>query len=274
VTGASATSLSSIFALSGEVERAALVVSIHDVAPSSRGRAEEMIAELAHHGVAVCSLLVVPNYHRHGCFTEDRAFVRWLQELETKGHEIVIHGYFHERPRRAGETASEKLFTRFYTKDEGEFYDLGYDEAFRRISQARAEFTASGLTPRGFIAPAWLLGKPGERAAADAELEYTTRLTGVRDLRSGENYPARTLAYSVRSGWRRTTSLAWNNLLVRHLAEAPLARVSIHPPDRDHPDVWGQILRLTDRLLENRNATTYRDWIAEKRAGRRADELR
>lgn len=270
MTGASATSLSSIFALSAEAERAALVVSIHDVAPSTQARAEQMLAELGHHGVGVCSLLVVPNYHHSGCFTEDRAFVRWLQELETKGHEIVIHGYFHERPRRAGETAFEKLFTRFYTRDEGEFYDLGYDEAFRRISQARAEFTGSGLTPRGFIAPAWLLGTAGERAAADAELEYTTRLTGVRDLRSGDNYPARTLAYSVRSGWRRGTSLAWNNILVRRLAEGPLARVSLHPPDRDHPEIWGQILRLTDRLLENRNATTYRDWIAEQRAGRQA----
>jgi uncharacterized protein len=270
VTGASATSLPSLFALSAEAERAALVVSIHDVAPATQVRVQDIIAELAHRGVSVCSLLVVPNYHRRGSSTEDRGFVRWLQDLETKGHEIVIHGYFHERPRRPSETVSQKLFTRFYTKGEGEFYDLDYDESFRRITRAREEFTAAGLTPRGFIAPAWLLGPPGERAAADADLEYTTRLTAIRDLRSGENYPARTLAYSVRGGWRRITSLAWNNLLVRQLADAPLARVSIHPPDRDHPEIWDQILRLAERLLENRNATTYRDWIAEKRAGRRA----
>jgi hypothetical protein len=270
VTGASATSLPSLFALSAEAERAALVVSIHDVAPSTQTRVEEIISELAHRGVAVCSLLVVPNYHRRGCSTEDREFVRWLQDLETKGHEIVIHGYFHERPRQDSESAAQKLFTRFYTKDEGEFYDLDYDEALRRITQARAEFTAAGLTPRGFIAPAWLLGAPGECAAADADLEYTTRLTAIRDLRSGENYPARTLAYSVRTGWRRTTSLAWNNLLARQLAEAPLARVSLHPPDWDHPEIWRQALRLTEKLLENRNATTYRDWIAEKRVRRRA----
>ena len=270
MTGASATSLPSLFALSAEAERAALVVSIHDVAPSTQTRVAEIISELAHRGVAVCSLLVVPNYHQRGSSTEDRGFVRWLQDLETKGHEIVIHGYFHERPRRDEESTTQKLFTRFYTKDEGEFYDLDYDEAFRRIRQAREEFTAAGLTPRGFIAPAWLLGASGERAATDADLEYTTRLTAVRDLRSGENYPARTLAYSVRSGWRRTTSLAWNNLLARQLAEAPLARVSLHPPDRDHPEIWRQALRLTEKLLENRNATTYRDWIAEKRVRRRA----
>ena len=270
MTGATATSLSSIFALSAEADRDSLVVSVHDVAPSTRSQVEEIVAELAHHRVSVCSLLVVPNYHHRGCSTEDRAFVRWLQDLEAQGHEIVIHGYFHERPSQAGEGLSEKFFTRLYTNGEGEFYDLDYDEAFRRITRAREEFAGAGLTPRGFIAPAWLLGSAAERAAAEAEMEYTTRLTGVRDLRLREDFRARTLAYSVRSGWRRTTSLAWNTALARHLANAPLARISIHPPDRNYPEIWRQILRLTDQLVENRTATTYRDWIAERRMRRRA----
>jgi len=199
---------------------------------------------------------------------DDRGFVRWLQDLEAQGHEIVIHGYFHERPRREGEKLREKFLTRFYTNGEGEFYDLDYDEALRRITQAREEFAKAGLTPRGFVAPAWLLGSAAEQAAAEADMEYTTRLTGVRDLRFGDNFLARTLAYSVRSGWRRVASLAWNGALARQLAGAPLARVSIHPADLDHPQIWQQILRLTDQLIENRTATTYRDWIAEKRTRR------
>jgi uncharacterized protein len=265
VTDATATSLSSIFPLSTEADREALIVSVHDVAPATRASAERIVAELSRHRVPVCSILVVPNYHHRGSFTEDRDFVRWLQDLEAQGHEIVIHGYFHERPRRDSENARKKFFTRLYTNDEGEFYDLNYDEAFRRITRARDEFATAGLTPRGFIAPAWLLGPAAERAAAEAEMEYTTRLTGVRDLRSGDNFLARTLAYSVRSGWRRVASLAWNGALVLQLLGAPLARVSIHPPDRDHPEIWQQILRLTDRLVENRTATTYRDWVAERR---------
>ena len=265
MTGATATSLSSIFALSAEADREALVVSVHDIAPATRAASEKIVAELSQHRVSVCSLLVVPNYHHRGSSMEDRGFVRWLQDLEAQGHEIVIHGYFHERPRREGENLTQKFFTRLYTNDEGEFYDLVYDEAFRRITRARDEFARAGLTPRGFIAPAWLLGPAAERAAAEAEMEYTTRLTGVRDLRSGDNFPARTLVYSVRSSWRRVASLAWNSALVSQLVGARLARVSIHPPDRDHPEIWQQVLRLTDRLVENRMPTTYRDWVADRR---------
>jgi uncharacterized protein len=268
VTEATATSLPSIFALSVEADRQALIVSVHDVAPATRGAAEKIIAELYHHQIPVCSLLVVPNYHHRGSSMDDRDFVRWLQGLEAQGHEIVIHGYFHDRPRRDGEKVGEMFLTRFYTEDEGEFYDLDYDEAFRRITLARDEFAKAGITPRGFVAPAWLLGSAAERAAASAEMEYTTRLTGVRDLRFGDNFHARTLTYSVRNGWRRAASLAWNGVLARHLAGALLARVSIHPPDLNHPEIWQQILRLTDRLVEDRTATTYRDWIAERRTRR------
>lgn len=251
--------------MSAEADREALIVSVHDVAPETRPAVEKIVTELSRHGVPVCSLLVVPNYHHGGVFTEDRTLVRWLQDLETQGNEIVIHGYFHDRPRRERESPGDKFLTRFYTNDEGEFYDLGYEEALRRITRAREEFAGAGLTPRGFIAPAWLLGPAAEKAAAEAEMEYTTRLTGIRDLRSGDDFRARTLVYSVRTSWRRAASLVWNSTLAHRIAGAPLARISIHPSDLDHPDIWQQILRLTDRLVENRTATTYRDWVAEKR---------
>ena len=151
----------------------------------------------------------------------DRQFVSWLRNLEAAGNEIVIHGYFHERPARERESFLEKLVTQSYTQSEGEFYDLGYDEAFRRIKTARDEFLAGGLKPRGFVAPAWLLSSEGERAARDAEMEYTTRLRTVRDLRSGEIFPARSLVYSVRNTWRRAVSLAWNAALARILGSKP-----------------------------------------------------
>lgn len=226
---------------------------------------EKMISELAHAGVRVCSLLVVPDYHHEGLFTQDRQFVSWLRDLESQGHEVVIHGYFHERATRASETLRDKFITRFYTQCEGEFYDLDYDEAFLRITRARDQFREAGLTPRGFVAPAWLLSAEGERAARDAELEYTTRLATVRDLRASQNFRARSLVYSVHNRWRRKTSLAWNATLLQLMKGSPLLRLSVHPPDILYPRIWRQIIDSLDVTKTARTPTTYRDWIAEQR---------
>src|SRR5438094_8236285 len=219
-----------------------MVVSLHDVAPSNWDVASKIISELSRHGVRICSLLVIPDYHHQGLATRDRQFVGWLRNLEADGHEIVIHGYFHERPPDPHESFRDKFLTRLYTNDEGEFYDLDYEEALRRITNARDEFRASGLTPRGFVAPAWLLSRESERAARDAELEHATRLRTVHDLRSGEVLPARSIVYSIRSSWRRDVGRAWNAALFQFFEDYILLRLSIHPLDYSHPTVLGQIL--------------------------------
>ena len=251
--------------------RHSLVVSIHDVAPSTRETTEKIVAELAQRGVRACSLLVVPDYHHQGKFLEDRQFVSWLGNLEAQGHEIVIHGYFHERPRRIRESLRDQLITQIYTQGEGEFYDLSYGEALQRIARARDEFRAAGLSPQGFVAPAWLLNSEGERAARDAEMEYTTRLTSIHDLRSNEIFPARSLVYSVQSQWRRLTSLAWNATLARLMKENQLIRLSIHPPDYIYPLIWRQIGDLVRAMDGVRTSTTYQDWIGEQRTQRAAN---
>ncbi len=243
----------------------ALVVSLHDVAPGTRETAATILGELKRRGVSSCSLLVVPNYHHRGAISDDRAFASWLQSLQEEGHEVVIHGYFHERARHPGETPWQKLITRFYTDDEGEFYDLSYAEAFRRITTAREEFRRLGFEPRGFIAPAWLLGTEAEAAARDAEMEYTTRLGSVRDLRTRRDYPSPSLVYSVRSGWRRVVSRGWNRALYTVTKTRPLLRISLHPTDHAHPPVWQQVTRLIDEAAGGREVTTYGEWIQQQR---------
>ena len=261
-----ATTLAQIPVAAAGLSHGSLVVSIHDIAPSTLKTVEQIVSDLSRRGVTHCSLLAVPNYHHAGSALADRELGIWLRELEGRGHEIVIHGYFHDRPRRGNETAREKFMTRFYTDDEGEFFDLSYDEALRRIARGREEFVSLGLAPRGFIAPAWLLSSEGERAAKDAGMEYTTRLGSVRDLIHGETFAARSIVYSVRNQWRRTASLAWNAALVLAAKQRPLIRLSIHPPDYTHAEIWNQILRFLDQLLSGRTVTTYAAWIDEQRA--------
>ena len=256
--------------LAAEAPRRSFVVSVHDVAPCTREASARIIQALQRAGLHTTSLLVVPNYHRQGSATEDKNFVSWLRDLEARGYEIVIHGYFHERPRRAGERIKEKFITQFYTQDEGEFFDLDYDDAFARITRARDEFEAARLSPIGFVAPAWLLNHAGERAARDAGMQYTTRIDSVVDLLTNQRELTRSLVYSTRSKWRRTLSLGWNAALARSLEMRELARLSIHPSDFEAPKIWDQILQFIQRFARTRNATTYRDWIGRQRTNREA----
>jgi hypothetical protein len=52
-------------------------------------------------------------------------------------------------------------------------------------------------------------------------------------------------------------SLGWNDALFKSLAENNLLRISIHPPDIEHPAIWRQILTLTRQAVESRTAIPY-----------------
>jgi predicted deacetylase len=245
-----------------------LVVSIHDVAPATKAQVERILAQLARLGVPSCSLLVVPDYHHLGRSLGDRAFVEWLRNLAALGHEIVIHGFYHQRARGAGESLRQKFVTRVYTADEGEFYDLDYEKAARRMHEAQKEFAENGFHSTGFIAPAWLLGTEARRAAIDVGFRYTTTLSTVDDCATDKKFMSQSLVYSVRSGWRRTMSLAWNCFLFWRLTTNPLLRLSIHPPDIAFGAIWRQIGGLIDKALHTRTPMTYQQWIAHNSAVR------
>jgi predicted deacetylase len=251
-----------------ELSPEAVVVSLHDITPSSREICDQIVSRLSRLGVRACSLLVVPDYHRQQPMVNDRTFISWLRDLEAAGHEMVIHGYFHDRPRRAGESLRAKVITRLYTRSEGEFFDLDYDEALRRITSGYQLFGTAGLTARGFIAPAWLLSAEAERAARDAGLEYTTRLRTLVDLRSGDTFGARALVYSVANDWRRAVSLIWNSGVFQLTKDRSLMRLSIHPADYSFPAIWSQIERFISEMIPFKVPTTYRDWIGEQRTAR------
>ena len=177
-----------------------------------------------------------------------------------------MHGYHHQRARRVGESVSAKWTTRIYTADEGEFYDIDRAAATTLVTKARGEFRQLGVEPAGFIAPAWLLGAEAEAALRELGCEYTTRLGSVVDLQTSRVWPSQSLVWSVRSAWRRQVSRAWNGLLFRRLAAHPLLRISIHPVDLRHPQIWRQIRELVTRARADREPVTYHAWLTYERA--------
>ncbi len=243
-----------------QTPRPALIVSIHDVSPLTRVTAEEMLADLAAIGIGRTSLLVIPDHHHRAMIGEDPAFCAWLREVADQGHEIVLHGYYHKRPKKEGAGWWQKIITEQYTAGEGEFFDLTQTQARVRLEKAREEFAAQGFRPTGFIAPAWLLGTEAEEAVRKAGFTYTTRLQNFKDLRTGREDVSQSLVWSVRSGWRRSVSLKWNAYLAKKLAPNPLLRVGLHPPDWNHPAIKRQILDLIAAARNERDVMTYESW--------------
>ncbi len=243
-----------------------LVVSIHDVSPLTQETTAQILDDLHALGVPHMSLLVVPDHHHRVHFLHQPDFCKWLTAQSHDGHEAVIHGYFHQRARRHGESSRSKFITRFYTADEGEFYDIDEVQARELVKKARYEFAQIGLHPSGFIAPAWLLSVAAERALHALGIDYTTRLATILDLKNSRTHRSQSLVWSVRSRWRRSVSLAWNASLFERLRTNPLMRVSIHPTDLQHAKIWLQVRTLISRALEERAPITYQNWIDIRRS--------
>lgn len=240
----------------------ALVVSIHDVSPLTMFATQRILEDLKQIGCLATSLLVIPDHHKRGRISSDSAFVDWLCNRVSDGHEAVLHGYVHLREKKDADGLAKKIITQSYTAGEGEFFDLSESEARSRLADGLAEFQLCGLFPVGFIAPAWLLGKEAEVAVRALGFDYTTRISTVSDLKTGNIHFARSLVWSVRAQWRRICSLAWNRLLAISLRNAPLMRIGIHPPDWDHPAIRSQILNVTSAALAGRRPMTYQQWLA------------
>jgi predicted deacetylase len=243
-----------------------LVVSIHDVCPATRAVTEKMLADLAAVGVNRTSLLVIPNRHRRDPAFTDADFCAWLKACVRAGHELVLHGYYHERVARHELRGVERIVATNYTAGEGEFFDLSPVEALESLARGLREMEeAMGIPPSGFIAPAWLLGPEARRALQEFSFSYTTLLQGVWDLRESIYYPSQSLCYSVRAPWRRGCSLLWNSTLLAWLYDAPLVRLGLHPPDWNFPRIRQHALTCVERALVGRPAMTYASWVDQQR---------
>ena len=100
----------------GQYDTRSIVVSLHDVSPRTRPVFAAMLGELAAFGVKRTSLLVIPDHHHHGHILADAGFCRWLEGLARQGHEVVVHGYYHQRPAHGGESWWQRGMTRIYTQ--------------------------------------------------------------------------------------------------------------------------------------------------------------
>jgi predicted deacetylase len=245
--------------------RKSLIVSLHDAHPGSHEQIAGQVNFLAGYGIIRSSILVVPEFHHQRASGDDAAFCASVAAWQQIGHELVLHGYYHDRRESPRETLATLFWTRLYTNREAEFLDLPLSTARERLERGRALFETMGWRTTGFVAPAWLMAEGVPNLLAELGFAYTTRLTEIIPLLPGTNriVASQSLCYSARAAWRRVASAWWNKQLFGRLRETDLIRLSLHPRDLEFPLLRRQIDQILRAALKRGfEPTTYGDYVA------------
>lgn len=246
----------------------AVSVVLHDVSPHTWPACESLLEALDAVAPVPVTLLVVADHHRRGGIEDAPAFLRAIEQRRARGDEVVVHGLIHldeAPPPRAPHTWLKR---RIYTAGEGEFASVAKDEAARRLHEGWHRFTAQGWAPRGFVAPAWLMGRGTHAALREGPFAYTSTRRAIILLPNRKRLRAPSLVWSVRSAWRRRLSAVLNRRLLRrvlaHPGRYPLLRLGLHPVDAAHPEAvrfWQDALR--EALRHGRVPVTKGQWVGD-----------
>ena len=240
-----------------------LCVSVHDVAPATWAACQRVLNAVREVAEIPLTLLVVPAYH--GQCSAQPEFEQAISAQLAAGHELALHGYFHLDPQVPSDVI-DWVRRRIYTNGEGEFCGLSEEEARERLTLGARWFAANGWPLSGFVAPAWLLGSGAWKALRTRrDLLYTSTLTKLIALPEGHVISAPCLTYSVRSAWRRRTSIVWNAVLSRVTENAPVLRLGLHPNDAESRSVRRSWQRLLERALNDRTAATKAEFMRQWR---------
>ena len=240
-------------------ERLHLCVSLHDVAPATWLSCQRVLAAVREVADVPVTLLVVPAYFGQ-CSALAPGFVDAMSEQLALGHELALHGYFHQ-DLGTPVSALDWLRRRVYTAGEGEFWDLGESEAFERLLLGHRWFRANGWPLAGFVPPAWLLGSGAWKAVhAFPAIRYVTTFSHIHAMQTGISLHAPCLTFSVRAPWRRALSLVWSNLALRR-CRAPVVRLALHPRDAAYTAIRRAWQGRLESLLRERDAVTKADFV-------------
>ncbi len=215
-------------------------VSLHDVSPAWAGEIDLALEYAAAIG-AKPALLVVPNFHGAWPLGDHPAFCARLRELQANGHEVYLHGFFHESRTTersaapSNDDGKPQGLRRWYAQKivsagEAEFSDVTKDEARARLDDGERVLRDAGLTIDGFIAPAWsmppwVLGMLAERGYGFSEDHGK-----IYDPVGRRSKASVVLNYASRTPARLLSSVAWCRIAKLGRVAFP-ARLAIHPAD-------------------------------------------
>lgn len=214
------------------------LVCIHDATPAYARETRMMIRDLAPLLGRRLSFGVVPNWHGQWPLAAHPDYCRLVQKASE---ELLLHGYFHRRRRGWGPIT-------WFAEGSDEMNGLDHQETRRTLERGQRVFTeVFGEPSRGFLAPAWQLGRVRRGTANSLGLEH---VAGFFSLESGtgRTVPLATSTWDCgRWGWlgHLGHGIGW----LRQSLDRGVPALAIHPRDLER-GFWPKILRLTRELLE------------------------
>ncbi len=232
-----------------------VLLSLHDVAPPFERQLGELWSMCCARGVRP-ALFVVPNWHGEHPLERNPRFVDWLFARVDQGARVFLHG---ERHDEAGQERRRRDEWRALgrTAREGEFLTLDHAEAAARIGRGLEVMARCGLSPVGFVPPAWLASPSARDAARDAGLSLFEDERRIFWLREGRAAVAPAVRWSARSRWRADVSALVAEARWVTQRHAPLVRLALHPTDLDDALVRRSLERALDRWLAARSGDGY-----------------
>ena len=225
-----------------------IVVSLHDVAPATAELSRRWLDLLETLGVRA-SLLVIPGRWNGQELSKSPAFVDWLHAAESRGHEIVQHGLLHTRDKNFATASRRSQVGQLLGRGCQEFWELPYEEAFKRLIQGKSVMAKCGFQATGFVAPAWMMSEATLDALRDTGFQYTNNHTHLINTQTGEKKFVVVTSQRPRS-LLSLPGVAVTNGIAKYVeSQSKPLRIAIHPADLMSPRLREANLKLITQFF-------------------------
>ncbi|HEY9229154.1 MAG TPA: DUF2334 domain-containing protein [Gemmatimonadaceae bacterium] len=232
-----------------------LLVSLHDVTPAHSAAIDRLWRICASRNVKP-ALLVVPDWH--GCWPIEgySSFVDWVRARQDEGTDIFLHGERHDEVGLPRTWVDEwRAFAR--TDREGEFLTLDASAARSRLERGLERLRGVGLSPIGFVAPAWLSRRECGEAVTSLDLAVSEDTRAIYLHRRGMRLASPVVRWSARTQFRARASAVVAAAASWQHRSNWLVRIALHPNDLSHPVTAASVEDTLDYWLARRIPWSY-----------------
>lgn len=130
---------------------------------------------------------------------EDSAALEFIHDCSARRHEILLGG--------------------MGSNTKAEFHRLGQHESYLRLTAAKRQLGAVGLSPQVFAPERWVASEESKTAAVRVGLQAAADAYAIRDLTTGDQHDLRVLAFGDGFGasrmWRKNVRRSVERMAAR-----------------------------------------------------------